>query len=72
MSIYQIIPGYMFPWLNSVSIPCLAAMNATGAKAAILTNIFGGSLNNEGLGILNFSFDWQYVSPSVLDLSREP
>jgi hypothetical protein len=62
MSIYQIIPGYMFPWLNSVSIPCLAAMHATGAKATILTNIFGGSLNNEGLGILNFSFDWQYVS----------
>jgi hypothetical protein len=62
MAIYQIIPGYMFPWLNSVSIPCLAAMHATGAKASILTNIFGGSLNNEGLGILNFSFDWQYVS----------
>jgi len=62
MSIYQIIPGYMFPWLNSVSIPCLAGMHATGTKASILTNIFGGSLNNEGLGILNFSFDWQYVS----------
>lgn len=61
MSVYQIIPGYMFPWLNAVSIPCLASMKATGAKAEILTNIFGGSLNNEGLGILNFSFDWQYV-----------
>jgi hypothetical protein len=66
MSVYQIIPGYMFPWLNSVSIPCLASMKATGAKAAILTNIFGGALNNEGLGILNFSFDWQYVSSTDL------
>lgn len=47
MAIYQIIPGYMFPWLNSVSIPCLASMHATGSKAEILTNIFGGSLNNE-------------------------
>lgn len=61
MAIYQIMPGYMFPWLNSVSIPCLASMHATGSKAAILTNLFGGALNNEGLGILNFSFDWQYV-----------
>jgi hypothetical protein len=69
MAIYQIIPGYMFPWLNSVSIPCLAAMHATGAKASILTNIFGGSLNNEGLGILNFSFDWQYVSTFDVVLS---
>lgn len=65
MTIYQTIPGYMFPWLNSVSIPCLAAMHATGAKAEILTNIFGGALNNEGLGIFNFSFDWQYVSARI-------
>ena len=62
MSLYEIIPGYIFPWLNSVSIPCLASMKATGAKAQVLTNLFGGALSNEGLGILNFSFDWQYVS----------
>ncbi|GAB7357564.1 hypothetical protein MBLNU459_g0075t2 [Dothideomycetes sp. NU459] len=61
MFFYEFFPAYMFPWLNSVSIPCLAAMRATGNKAAILTNIFGGSLNNEGLGIFNFSFDWQYI-----------
>ena len=61
MSIYEIFPAYIFPWLNSVSIPCLASMHATGNNAATLTNIFGGSLNNEGLGLFTLSFDWQYV-----------
>jgi hypothetical protein len=56
MTLYQILPAYIMPWLNSVSIPCLASQKATGAKAAILTNLFGGSLSNEGLGILNFSY----------------
>ena len=64
MFAYEFFPAYIFPWLNSVSIPCLAAMNATGSKAATLTNIFGGATNNEGLGLFTLSFDWQYVSPS--------
>jgi hypothetical protein len=37
-------------------------MHATGSKAAILTNLFGGATNNEGLGLFNFSFDWQYIT----------
>jgi hypothetical protein len=61
MFAYEWFPAYMWPWLNSISIPCLASMEATGNKASILTNLFGGSLNNEGLGLFNFSFDWQYV-----------
>jgi hypothetical protein len=61
MTAYEFLPAYIFPWLNSVSIPCLAAMKTTGSKAAVLTNLFGGSLNNEGLGLFSFSFDWQYV-----------
>lgn len=61
MSAYEFFPAYIFPWLNSVSIPCLAAMHATGDKAAILTNLFGGATNNEGLGLFALSFDWQYV-----------
>lgn len=65
MFVYEFLPAYIWPWLNAVSIPCLAAMHATGEKAAILTNIFGGSLNNEGLGLFNISFDWQYVSISL-------
>jgi len=37
-------------------------MKATGTTAQTLTNIFGGSINNEGLGLFTLSFDWQYVS----------
>ena len=62
MALYEFFPAYIFPWLNSVSIPCLAAMHATGSKAAVLTNLFGGATNNEGLGLFSLSFDWQYVS----------
>ncbi|KAF5525913.1 Oligopeptide transporter 8 [Colletotrichum aenigma] len=62
MFAYEFFPAYIWPWLNSVSIPCLAAMHATGAKAATLTNLFGGSINNEGLGLFSLSFDWQYIT----------
>ncbi|KAK4034638.1 OPT oligopeptide transporter protein-domain-containing protein [Parachaetomium inaequale] len=62
MFFYEFLPAYIWPWLNAVSIPCLAAMHATGEKAAILTNLFGGSVNNEGLGLFTLSFDWQYIT----------
>ncbi|CAN8100192.1 unnamed protein product [Discula destructiva] len=62
MFAYEWFPAYIFPWLNSVSIPCLAAMKTTGSTAATLTNVFGGSTNNEGLGLLTLSFDWQYIT----------
>ncbi|WVF65583.1 hypothetical protein IAT40_000313 [Kwoniella sp. CBS 6097] len=68
MFIYEFFPAYIFPWLNSVSIPCLASMKATGSKAAVLTNLFGGSLSNEGLGILNISFDWQYITSAATSM----
>lgn len=61
MFVYEFFPAYVWPWLNSISIPCLASMHATGDKAAVLTNLFGGSLNNEGLGLFTVSLDWQYV-----------
>lgn len=57
---------YVIPWLNSISIPCLASMNATGEKARILTNVFGGALSNEGMGLLNISLDWQYIGSGSL------
>ncbi|PYH90969.1 OPT oligopeptide transporter [Aspergillus ellipticus CBS 707.79] len=62
MSLYEIIPAYIFPWLNSVSIPCLASQKATGSTAAALTNVFGGASNNEGMGLFSLSFDWQYIT----------
>ncbi|KAI9742756.1 MAG: hypothetical protein M1818_003485 [Claussenomyces sp. TS43310] len=62
MFFYEFFPAYMFPFLNSFSVPCLAAMHATGKTAANLTNLFGGSINNEGLGLFSLSFDWQYIT----------
>ncbi|KAG0647436.1 Oligopeptide transporter 6 [Hyphodiscus hymeniophilus] len=62
MFAYEWFPAYIFPFLNSISVPCLASMHATGDKAAVLINLFGGSINNEGLGLFNFSFDWQYIT----------
>lgn len=37
-------------------------MKTTGATAQTLTNVFGGSINNEGLGLFTLSFDWQYIT----------
>lgn len=65
MFFYEFFPAYIFPWLNSVSIPCLASMKATGSTAALLETLFGGATNNEGLGIFSLSFDWQYVRPRL-------
>ncbi|KAK3994331.1 OPT oligopeptide transporter [Cladorrhinum sp. PSN332] len=62
MFFYEFFPAYIFPWLNAVSVPCLASMKATGDKARTLTRIFGGSVNNEGLGLFTLSFDWQYIT----------
>jgi hypothetical protein len=61
MFCYEFLPAYIWPWLNSVSVPCLASMNAQGDTAKTLTMLFGGATNNEGLGMFSFSFDWQYV-----------
>ncbi|KAK5660003.1 hypothetical protein OQA88_13469 [Cercophora sp. LCS_1] len=68
MFLYEFFPQYIIPWLNSVSIPCLAAMHATGEKAAVLKNLFGGSLPNQGLGWFTFTFDWQYVTSFTTSL----
>ncbi|KZZ94182.1 OPT oligopeptide transporter [Moelleriella libera RCEF 2490] len=68
MAIYEVFPAYVFPWLNSISIPCLASMRATGEKASILTNLFGGATNNEGLGLFTVSLDWQYITSTASSL----
>jgi hypothetical protein len=62
MFVYEFLPAYVWPWLNSISIPCLASMHATGSTASVLTNLCGGASNNEGLGLFSVSLDWQYVS----------
>jgi hypothetical protein len=62
MFAYEFLPAYIWPWLNSVSIPCLASMKATGQTAKNLTLFFGGATNNEGLGWFSLTFDWQYIT----------
>jgi len=62
MFFYEFFPAYIFPWLNAISIPCLASMHAEGSQAKVLTNLFGGSINNEGLGLFSISLDWQYIT----------
>jgi len=61
MFVYEIIPAYIFPLLNGINIFCLASQKASQSTVNIFTNLFGGTNGNEGLGLLSFSFDWQYI-----------
>jgi hypothetical protein len=68
MFAFEVIPAYMFPLLNGVSIICLATQHASPSALNNITNIFGGSNANEGLGLFNFSFDWQYLGSYYLSV----
>jgi len=61
-AIYEIFPAYIFPWLNGISIPCLATLRSNDKVRTAFTNIFGGAEGNEGLGLLSISLDWQYIT----------
>ncbi|KAI5361397.1 putative oligopeptide transporter, OPT superfamily [Septoria linicola] len=43
-------------------------MNAPTATRSIFTHAFGGASSNEGMGLLNFSLDWQYIQSTFLSL----
>ncbi|KZT18640.1 oligopeptide transporter [Neolentinus lepideus HHB14362 ss-1] len=74
MFCYEIIPAYIFPLLNGLSVFCLSAHWAQGtgkiSQGAVdtITNIFGGADGNEGLGLLSLSLDWQYIGSSFMSL----
>ncbi|ORX53662.1 OPT family small oligopeptide transporter [Hesseltinella vesiculosa] len=55
--IYEFIPQYMFPMLGGISVFCLAKGNSVWFQ-----RLFGGLAVNEGLGILQLCFDWNYLS----------
>ena len=61
MFCFEVIPSYIFPVLNGVNIVCLATQKSPAGTVDVITNLFGGADGNEGLGLLSFSFDWQYV-----------
>ncbi|KAF2400856.1 OPT superfamily oligopeptide transporter [Trichodelitschia bisporula] len=54
---WQAFPQYIMPVLGGVSIFCLTHRNSL-----FVTNLFGGSMANEGLGVLALSFDWQLIA----------
>lgn len=64
--VYEFLPQYMFPLLGGISVFCLA-----NTSSHWFQRLFGGLAVNEGLGILQLSFDWNYLSslnPLVLPL----
>ncbi|CAO1623190.1 unnamed protein product [Sympodiomycopsis kandeliae] len=60
--VWEIIPSWIAPWLNGISIPCLASMHASHSVRKTISRIFGGAAPNEGLGFLSISLDTQFVS----------
>ena len=66
MFVYEIFPAYVFPLLNGINIICLATQHAPSKAIDVITNLFGGSNGNEGLGFLSISLDWQYIGSSFM------
>ncbi|KAF2674475.1 OPT superfamily oligopeptide transporter [Microthyrium microscopicum] len=55
--VWQLFPQYIMPLLAGISIFCL-----TNQKSLFVTNLFGGSMANEGLGVLSISLDWTMIN----------
>jgi hypothetical protein len=51
----------IFPLLTGLSIFCLA--NNT---SPVFRNVFGGASNNEGMGLLSWSLDWNLIGSACL------
>ncbi|GJE91208.1 oligopeptide transporter [Phanerochaete sordida] len=68
MFFYEVLPSYIFPLLNGVSIVCLATQHSPSNVQDVITNLFGGTDGNEGLGFFSFGFDWQYITSSYVSL----
>ncbi|KAH9941508.1 oligopeptide transporter [Amylocystis lapponica] len=66
MFCFEIIPSYMFPLLNGISVVCLATQRAPANALNVITNLFGGTDGNEGLGLLSISLDWQYITSTFM------
>ncbi|KAJ0412960.1 OPT oligopeptide transporter protein-domain-containing protein [Aspergillus carlsbadensis] len=65
---WELFPSYMVTWFGGISIFCLASMKAPQHIRTVFTTIFGGASSNEGMGLLNFSLDWQYIQSTYLSL----
>ena len=54
--------------MEVISIFCLASMKAPEHTRSVFTTVFGGASSNEGMGLLNFGLDWQYIQSTYLSL----
>ncbi|TCD71832.1 hypothetical protein EIP91_003175 [Steccherinum ochraceum] len=66
MFIYELIPAYIFPLLNGINIVCLATQKSHPGAVDVITNLFGGTNGNEGLGFGAISLDWQYIGSTYM------
>jgi len=55
--VWEVFPEYIMPLMTGVSIFCLAKRDSL-----VFTHLFGGSNGNEGLGLLSWCMDWQYIA----------
>ncbi|KAH8752997.1 peptide transporter MTD1, partial [Diaporthe sp. PMI_573] len=67
-AVWEVFPAYIVTWFGGISIFCLASMNAPEHTRNVMSTIFGGASSNEGMGLLNFSLDWQYIQSTYLSL----
>ncbi|KAJ5805927.1 OPT peptide transporter Mtd1 [Penicillium pulvis] len=65
---WEFFPAYIVPWAGGLSVFCLASMKAPTKTRTIFATVFGGASSNEGMGLLNFSLDWQYIQSTYLSL----
>lgn len=65
---WEFFPAYIVPWVGGLSVFCLASMKAPTKTRTIFATVFGGASSNEGMGLLNFSLDWQYIQSTYLSL----
>ncbi|CAH7684753.1 putative oligopeptide transporter [Phakopsora pachyrhizi] len=56
ISLYEVIPTYVSPALQAISPWCL-----TLPQVPAITQLFGGSMVAEGMGLLSFCLDWTIV-----------
>ncbi|KAI5830925.1 OPT superfamily oligopeptide transporter [Schizophyllum commune Tattone D] len=59
--VWEIIPQWIFPLLTGVSIFCLIDQSHHPIR-----NVFGGSNNNEGMGLFALCFDWNLIGSACL------
>ena len=67
-AVWEFFPAYIIPWFGGISIFCLASIHAAPNVRSVFTVIFGGASSNEGMGLLNFGLDWQYIQSTYLSL----